>query len=247
MRYLEVAEALREEIQTGRRRPGGLIDSEATLAGRYGVSRDTVRRALEHLRQDGLVASRQGFGWYVAADPVRQALGRLTTIEATLAEAGMQPSRRVLEFGPGVAPSELKGERVVRVRRLNLADDEPFGLVTVWVPSRLAQGITAEQAEARTFYELLGDRGVVLGRAQQTITATLANAEDAQLLAVPSGSPLLVCRRATHDADNQVVLVSEHRYPAHRTEFCVDVARADPATALAPPGVRLVHSGGSHD
>src|SRR5439155_19187378 len=108
MRYLEVAEALREEIQTGRRRPGGLIDSEATLAGRYGVSRDTVRRALEHLRQDGLVASRQGFGWYVAADPVRQALGRLTTIEATLAEAGMQPSRRVVEFGPGVAPSELK-------------------------------------------------------------------------------------------------------------------------------------------
>ena len=61
-----------------------------------------------------------------------------------------------------MAPPELKGERVVRVRRLNLADDEPFGLVTVWVPSRLAQGITAEQAEARTFYELLGDRAPAL-------------------------------------------------------------------------------------
>src|SRR5207253_2842203 len=150
----DLADALRAEIADGRRRPGGLVDSEATLAARHRVSRDTVRRALEHLRGEGLVQSRQGFGWYLAADPVRQTLGRLTTIEATLADAGP-------------------------------------------------------------------DAAVPVGR--------------------PRGAALLGCRRVTDRAgDGQAALVSEHRYPAHRTEFIVDIPRADPAAGLAPAGLHLV-------
>ncbi len=244
MRYLKLAEELRSEILSGGRRPAGLIDSESRLAARHGVSRDTVRRALERLRQEGLVASRQGFGWYMAADPVRQTLGTLTTIEAALAEAGWQPSRKVLEFGAGPPPAWVKEAlrtrgRVLRVRRLNLADGHPFALVTVWARSELGP-LTAESIERHTFYELLAHRGVELGRARKTVTADLAAAADAALLEVRPGSPLLVCRRVTHEAGGRAVLASEHLYPAHRIEFCVEVPRADPTGDLAPPGVRLV-------
>ena len=101
MRYLEMAETLRDRIAGGTR---GALPSEAELGGEYGVSRVTVRRALELLREEGLVTARQGVGWFVAVDPVRQALGRVTTIEEALEAAGSTPTRQVLEFAFEPAP-----------------------------------------------------------------------------------------------------------------------------------------------
>ncbi len=84
-------------------RPRALA-SEAELGREYGVSRVTVRRALELLRDEGLVTARQGVGWFVAVDPVRQSLGRVTTVEAALEAAGAASGRRVLEFAFEPAP-----------------------------------------------------------------------------------------------------------------------------------------------
>src|ERR1700676_4574804 len=98
MRYVDVAAALREQIASGGYGAGRQVESEAELCRRFGVSRVTVRRALEQLRTDGLLTSRRGAGWFLFFDPVRQALGRVTTIESALAEAGIEPVRRVLSF-----------------------------------------------------------------------------------------------------------------------------------------------------
>ena len=107
MRYLDLADTLRARVAEGRVGPGGALPSEAELAGEYGTSRVTVRRALDRLRQEGLVTSRRGAGWFVAFDPVRQPLGRVTTIEAALEAAGATPGRRILAFGfvPAPAPA----------------------------------------------------------------------------------------------------------------------------------------------
>src|SRR5947208_631211 len=107
MRYTELAAALRERIAAGDYDPRGAIDSEAALGRRYGVSRVTVRRALELLREDGLLQSRKGAGWFVACDPVRQALGRVNTIESALAEAGIEPVRKILTFAFEPAAAEV--------------------------------------------------------------------------------------------------------------------------------------------
>ena len=138
MRYLDLADDLRSDIASGR---VGALPSEAELGEEHGVSRVTVRRALELLRDEGLVASRRGSGWFVVSDPVRQPLGRVTTIEAALEAAGARPERRVLEFGFEHATPEIAkvlglpaDAEVLRVARLNLADGEPFALVTVWLP-----------------------------------------------------------------------------------------------------------------
>ncbi|MEL7208571.1 MAG: GntR family transcriptional regulator, partial [Actinomycetota bacterium] len=88
-RYTEIADDLAARIDAGDFGAGGLLPSEASLGREFEASRVTVRKALEALRDDGLVASRQGFGWYVAADPLRQSLGRLGTLEAQLETSGM--------------------------------------------------------------------------------------------------------------------------------------------------------------
>ncbi|MCB1250467.1 MAG: UTRA domain-containing protein, partial [Acidimicrobiales bacterium] len=85
------------------------------------------------------------------------------------------------------------------------------------------------------FYELID---VALAGATQTIGAVAASAHDAELLGVPTGSPLLRCERVTRATDGAVVLVSEHLFPAHLTEFVVELAHAD--ASMAPTGLRLV-------
>lgn len=226
MRYLDLANELRTTIVEGH--TGGL-PSEAELGERHGVSRVTVRRALELLRGEGLVGSRQGSGWFVVSDPVRQTLGRVTTIESALEAAGARPERKVLEFAFESAPAEVAkvfglaaDAQVLRVLRLNLADGEPFALVTVWLPAALGAHVSRADVEGATFYDLLPLHGVETGRVVQTITATAADRSEARRLGMRSGEPLLACRRVTYDRSGDAVMLSEHRYPAQSTAFEVE-------------------------
>jgi GntR family transcriptional regulator len=239
VRYQEIAADLRRRVAAGELAAGKLLPSESELSAAYAASRITIRKALEVLRDEGLVDSRQGFGWFAAVDPLRQSLGRLGTIEAQLGASGVSSARRILDFGYVPAPPRarqvLGAATVLEVRRLNLADGEPFARVTVWCPDDLGAPISREDVERSSFYELLE---VPLGGAVQTIGAALASAEDAALLEVPVGSAVLRCERTTSTPEGRPVLLSEHVFPAHRTEFVVDLPLAD--QSIAPSGLRLL-------
>jgi GntR family transcriptional regulator len=238
-RYQTIAEEIRQRISGGDFPAGRLLPSEADLSGDYGASRVTVRRALEQLRADGLVDSRQGLGWFVATDPLRQSLAQLGTIESQLADEGVTSRRRVLDFRFLAAPARvretLRSGTVLRVRRLNLADDQPFAVVTVWCPEELGASLSRADVERSPFYELIG---VELGGAVQTIAAASASAHDADLLQIPAGAPVLRCERITQSVDGRPVLFSEHVFPGHLTEFVVHLPRAQPS--MSPSGLRLV-------
>lgn len=238
-RYQAIADDLRGRLAAGDPAPGRLLASEAELSGRYAASRVTVRRALELLRDEGLVDSRQGFGWFASADPVRQSLGRLGTIESQLADEGVASERRVLDFRFVAPPARVKAVlgtgTVLRVRRLNLADGHPFALVTVWCPERYGAELSRADVERSPFYELIG---VPLGGATQTIGAAAAGAGEADALDLPPGAPVLRCERITRSATGEAVLMSEHVFPAHLTEFVVELPHVE--ASMAPSGLRLV-------
>jgi len=238
VRYEEIADDLRRRLEAGEFAEG-LLPSEADLCAAYDASRITIRKALDVLREDGLISSRRGVGWHVMADPLRQTLGRLGTVEAQLAEAGIASTRRVLDFGFITAPARVRRvlgvRRVLEVRRLTLADGKPFARVTVWCGERLGRHLSLDDVEQSTFYELLA---VELGGATQTIAAAAATTNDAELLELTPGAPVLSCERVTDDVNGQPVLMSEHVFPAHRTQFVVELTRAD--RSMAPSGLRLV-------
>ncbi|MFP5254885.1 MAG: GntR family transcriptional regulator [Acidimicrobiia bacterium] len=239
IRYRAIADDLRRRLRAGEFSAGRLLPSESELSGSYAASRVTVRKALELLRHDGLVDARQGFGWFVPSDPVRQTLGRLGTIEAQLEASGVRSERRIVSFGfvpaPPRAREVLAADVVLEVRRVNLADDDPFALVTVWCPEDLGARLSRDDVERSPFYELLD---VPLGGAVQTIGAAAAEPAAAEVLGIPVGSPILHVERITSTPDGQAVLLSEHLYPAHRTEFVVDLPVAQPSMAVT--GLRLV-------
>jgi len=238
-RYRTIAGDLRQRVTSGELAGGRLLPSEAELSAAYGVSRVTVRKALESLRDEGLIDSRQGFGWFAQADPLRQTLGHLGTIEAQLAASGLVPERRILDFGFVKAsrrPREVLGvDTVLRVRRLNLADGEPFARVTVWCPEALGADLSRKDVQDRSFYDVLP---VAVGGAVQTIAAAAASDADALLLELPAGAPVLRCERVTSGLDGTPVLLSEFIFPAARTEFVVDLPSVD--ASIAPLGLRLV-------
>ena len=239
VRYQEIAAALQERVASGEFTAGRLLPSEAELSVAYAVSRVTLRRALEVLRDAGMLDARQGFGWFVASAPVRQKMGRLGTIEAQMADSGLTPGRRILEFAFVAADRSVRAilgcEQVLRVRRVNLADDVPFAIVTVFCPADVGQHLSRADVERSPFYELLPES---LGDATQTIAAAVVDEDDAALLEVPLGSAVLRCERVTRDPHGTPVLFSIHVYPAHRTEFVVDLTQPEPS--IAATGLRLV-------
>jgi GntR family transcriptional regulator len=237
IRYQEIADELRRRALDSP--AGSVLPSEAEMSVEFGASRVTIRRALELVREDGLIAARQGFGWFVATEPVPQSLESLATIESHLEGVGKLSARKIEEFAFEPAPDRVRRlldvDQVLRVKRVNLADGEPFAVVTVWCPAELGAHLSRRDVERRPFYELLD---VALRGATQTIGADLVDAPDAVLLGVPPGSPVLRCQRVTTDADGHAVLVSEHLFPAHRTEFVVDLPQAEPS--MTPSGLRIV-------
>ena len=237
IRYQEIAEVLRERLADAP--VGSVLPSESEMSTEFEASRVTIRRALELVRDDGLIAARQGFGWYVAGDPVRQSLQSLGTIESQVEGVGKISERKIAEFAFEDAPERVRQvlavDDVLRVKRVNLADGEPFAVVTVWCPADLAATFSRRDVERRPFYELLD---LELLGATQTIGADLASKSDAALLGVPEGAPLLRCQRTTTDQSGRAVLLSEHLFPAHRTEFVVELPQAEPS--MTPSGLRLV-------
>lgn len=237
IRYQEIAEELRARARDAA--PGSLLPSESELSAEFAASRVTIRRALELVREDGLIAARQGFGWFVSTEPVRQSLERLGTIESQLETSGRDAARRVVEFSFESPPPHVRkllgSTKVLRVKRVSLADGEPFAVVTVWCPAVIGHTLSMEDVERQPFYELLD---IELRGATQTIGADSAEPHLAELLAVPVGAPLLKCQRVTTDRAGTPVLVSEHYFPAHRTEFVVELPHDEPS--ITPAGLRLV-------
>jgi GntR family transcriptional regulator len=241
--YLEIAESLRRKIDSGEYSDGNVLPSEATLGKTHGASRVTIRKALEVLRSEGLVESRQGFGWMVATEPFPQSLDELESIERQLSNSGRKPEREILDFKfvdapPHVGP--VLGERVLEVARVNLADGQPFGIVVVWCREDLGIDLSRSQVTRSSFYDVLP---VVATRATQTIGAELMSDEDAERLHVPAASAALVVRRTTFAGDDQAILMSEHRFPGHLTEFVAELSRAQAEDANGAPGLRLVEEG----
>jgi GntR family transcriptional regulator len=244
IRYQQIADDLRNRLAQREFSDGDVLPSESALSSEYGASRVTVRRALELLRAQGLVESRQGFGWSVSAEPLRADLSRLATIDAQLAAAGHTSERRIVGFGFVAAPERVRnllGERtVLEVERVQLADGSPLARVTVWCPESLGASLSRDDVAGSSFLEQLP---VDLGGATQTIGAAAASESDAELLGIAAGSPVLVVERITRSSAGRPVLVSVHVVPASRMRFAVELP-VD-GGVLDPSGMRLVEEPGA--
>jgi GntR family transcriptional regulator len=183
---------------------GQAIPSERRLCEQLGVSRLTLRAALDDLVREGHLTRRHGSGTFVSRPKIAQPL-TLTSFSEDMRRRGMVPGSRTLELKVVPAGARLgrrlqlsPEEPVVRVKRLRLADGEPMALEVLHVPAALVPGLSQADLENRSFYELMEERyGVLISSATQTIEPTVTSAEESEALGVPLHSPAFLFERTT--------------------------------------------------
>lgn len=217
--YHQAARALEEAIEDGRLPRGSKLDSELDLAEQLGISRPTMRAAIKQLVDKGLLMRRRGIGTIVAPKPVRRAVA-LTSLYDDLKEAGREPRTRVLALEEVLCPPDVAEHLglgptapVLRFERLRVAGSDPIALMHNVVPVGLLE-IEKEGLERTGLYDLFRKSGITPHIGTQRIGARKAGAQDAELLEIELGDPVLTMTRITYDTNGRPIEYGSHCYPA---------------------------------
>jgi GntR family transcriptional regulator len=190
---------------------GTAIPSERQLSVDLGVSRLTLRAALDDLAREGYLVRRRGSGTYVQQRKISQQL-TMTSFSEDMRRRGMVPGSKTLSLTRQLAGARLgrflnvsPGEEIVVVKRLRLADGVSMAIETLHIPSSVVPGVKPPDLEG-SFYELLRARyGVEIATATQTIEPTVTNEEESAALGVPLHSPAFLFERTSRDADERTL------------------------------------------
>jgi GntR family transcriptional regulator len=208
-RVLELIEALGA---------GDAIPSERQLGIDLGVSRLTVRAALDELVREGYLIRRRGAGTFVAEPKVAKGIDLTPasrTIELRTIAAGARLGR-ILHVSPS--------EPVVAVKRLRLADGDPMAIELLHVRSSLVPNLTGSDLELNSFYDLLTSRyDVSIVGGTQTVEPTVTNEEESEALGVPLHSPALLFERVTRTAAGDVVEYTSSTYRGDRYRLVTEI------------------------
>lgn len=208
--YQQIKGLILQSLEAGEWRPGELIPSEMELAGRFKVSQGTVRKAIDELAAENLVMRRQGKGTFVATHAAQQVQYRFLNLrpDAGDLQGEGRAERHILECQRLRAPAEVAralalrtGDAVMHVRRTLVFAAIPTILEDIWLPGNAFKGLTIEQMstyQGPTYAMFEVEYGVRMVRADEKIRAVLPDAEQAQLLDIPSSTPLLSVERTAY-------------------------------------------------
>jgi GntR family transcriptional regulator len=227
--YYQVAQRLEHAIEAGELPAGTRLDTELVLADQLGVSRPTLRRAIEYLVDRGYVVRRRAVGTQVLHPKVRRPV-QLSSLYDDLATEGKNPGTTVLSLRTVPAADSVahalglqEGSPVVALERLRYADGDPLAVMRNWLPSGLVE-LDPEALERTGLYQLMRAAGVGLHLASQTIGGRAATAAEARLLQARKGEPLLTMQRTTYDDTGQAVELADHFYRALLYSFEIVLA-----------------------
>jgi GntR family transcriptional regulator len=239
-RHAEIAQALRQEIRTGKLGAGSSLPSEAQLSARFSVSRGTVRHALAALRSEGLIVGGRGRAPVVGQTGFSQSFDQLVSFSVWAKQLGRTPSARTLELARRPADAETalqlgikRGDPVFEYTRLRLLDGEPMMVERTAMIERVGRLLLDCDLDTGSVYEQLGERGVEFSEAQQTIVAIAAGAEDSKLLELPRRAPILEVRRRALDPAGIPLEWASDRYRGDRFEITIHNQHALPRSGVA--------------
>ena len=222
--YFQVAQHLEQMIESGELPMGARLDNETDLAGQLGLSKPTMRRAIEYLVGRGLLVRRRGIGTQVVQAKVKREV-ELTSLWDDLAKTGREPSTAVVSFRTEPASdvvaatlSIVAGTPVYAFERLRYADAEPLALMRNHVPEQLIR-LSAADLQTQGLYHLFRANGISMRIAKQAIGARAATAAEARALGERKGAPLLVMERSAYDEQGRAVERGHHVYRASRYSF----------------------------
>jgi GntR family transcriptional regulator len=224
---------------------GSAIPSERQLSADLGVSRLTLRAALDELAREGYLVRRRGSGTYVQHPKIAQEL-TMTSFSEDMRRRGMVPGSRTLSLARELAGARLgralqvsPGDKILVIKRLRLADGETMAIETLHVPNSLVPGLTGKDLETQSFYELLSERyGITIAGGIQQIEPTVTNEEESEALGVPLHSPAFLFERTSRSSDGKTVEFVRSIYRGDRYVLVSELTPQTPRTGVPVLTVR---------
>lgn len=215
--YFQVSSMLEAAIRSGGIPAGARLENEIAIGQRLGLSRPTIRRAIQELVDKGLLVRRRGIGTQVVQGQVTRQV-ELTSLYEDLKSAHHEPGTKVLQHETRPAEAGVAehlgvpvGSDIVYLRRQRLTDGVPVALLENYLPPEFGD-ITTEQLESRGLYQILRGRGVTIRIAKQKIGARRAHGDESELLGIDKGGPVLTMERVAFDASGRVIEFGHHCY-----------------------------------
>ncbi len=234
-KYYQLANILRRQIEEGLFKPHETIPSERHLESQYNLSRPTIRQAIDLLERQGFLYRVHGKGTFVSPPKLQMGMQELTSFSEDMRSRGMRPGHRVLEFGEIIPPEKIARQleisdpqrKVLRIKRVRLGDGEPIGLQDSYLALPVGQIILQSEIETSgSIYAILRDKfGIFPTEADETLEVTLATPEEAELLQIPVGSPLLLNERTLWSQERQAVEFVRILYRGDRYKYYVRLTR----------------------
>jgi len=222
--YYQVAQQLEQVIESGELPPGTRLNNELVLANQLGVSRPTLRRAMEYLVDRGYLVRKRGIGTQVVHPKLRRPV-ELSSLYDDLTVDGKNPRTSVLSIKTVPATDAVahtlgidEGRLVYALERLRYADGEPLAVMRNWIPLDLVE-LDADRLEQTGLYQVMRSAGLRLHLASQTIGARAATASEARLLHATKGETLLTMQRTTYDDTGRPLELADHFYRASLYSF----------------------------
>lgn len=224
--YQQMQDALRQAIASQALKPQEALPPERDIATEFGVSRITVRKALDGLVGDGLLTRKQGAGTFVAGRVEKQ-FSKLTSFSEDMASRGRTPRSEWIQQSVGAVNSDESltlglspGSRVYRFHRIRFADEQPMALEYSTIPGF---GLPGLETVGSSLYEALYAAGHRPVRALQRLRAVLFNAEQAQLLGVEAGAPGLFIERRGFLEDGRAIEMTHSWYRGDAYDFVAEL------------------------
>ena len=228
--YRQLAQQVQGSIENGEIPRGSRLGNEVLLAGRLGVSRPTMRRAIQDLVDQGMVVRKRGVGTQVLQGSFTRPV-KLTSLFDDLTDSDQAPMTKVLshQYLPASAQVAAKlqvpsGELVLRLRRLRTAQHEPLAILENFLPVNLAD-VDEDVLESGGLYQALRDTGVKIVTANQRIGARQGTPDECELLNEPPESPVLTADRLAFNDSGQAIEWGQHVYRPSLYSFTVTLVR----------------------
>jgi GntR family transcriptional regulator len=230
--YVQIAENLLERIESNDLPPGSRLPPERELSETLGVTRATVRQALNVLYDRGLIHRRQGLGTFVASPKIERQAAKLVPFTKGMERRGYKIEIQLvaLEKIPSevILADELAisvGDSVFFVHRVRLLNKEPVLIERLYVPATLFPNLDKFDLAKRSLYEVMeAEYGVVVSKARQSLEPVAATDYEAELLGIKTGAPLMLERRIAYDQNDRPVERARDLFRGDRFRFVTEIA-----------------------
>lgn len=226
--YHQIKEELLEQIESNLLRENEMIPSELELQAIFNVSRPTVRQAVSELIQSGHLYRKRGVGTFVSKPRIERDAQELLGFTEEMKKRGITTSSVDINLSINTPSKSLatklkvsESDLIITIKRLRLADDEPIGIHTSYIPYTILPKITIHDLKGiQSLYGLFKNRfNINMAYAEEIIEATSASEEEASLLSIDIGYPVLFVRRFVYSEGDDLIEMAEMVYPANRYKY----------------------------